>query len=290
MIRLRLIAAVILLAIPIPALADETHHTLWVVKGNQNTVYLFGSVHALKLADSDLPPEALGAYANAKALVMEIDLGKVSADGMLGPLVDLGTLPAGQTLEQALGPDAYEKFAARAKDVGLDLALLSHFQPWFAAMTFEQVELARLGFAPDVGVDMQLARRAQADHKGIIGLETIEEQLAVFAQMSLDEQRHFVLYSLSEADDTAKTLNSIVSAWRTGDTEALDRLASAEFKDFPDLNRRLITERNRKWLPTITRLLSDNGDYLVVVGAMHLAGTDGIVKLLQNLGYKVVQH
>jgi uncharacterized protein YbaP (TraB family) len=247
-------------------------------------------VHVLKAVDSDLPPEALRAYASAKTLVMEISLNQISAKRLLGSILDLETLPAGQTLAGALGPEVYNKFTAHAKPLGLDPEFMSHFQPWFAAMTLNQLELAKLGFDPDAGVDLQLAKRAQADHKDIIALETIEEQAELFAHLSLEEQRHYVLYSLAETHNTASGLDAIVSAWRRGDTKVLERLLAEASNEFPDLLTKLTTDRNRKWLPTITALLNDDHDYLVVVGALHLVGRDGIVELLQMQGHEVVQH
>jgi uncharacterized protein YbaP (TraB family) len=288
--RLRLFAAALLLGASTCACADENLHTLWAVKGNHNTVYLLGSVHALKSADSDLPPEAMRAYASAKALVMEIDLNDVSADKRLGAMLDLEALPAGQTLESALGPDAYGKFVARAKVLGLDPGFVSHFQPWFAATMLDQLALARLGLDPESGVDRQLAKRAQADHKDIIGLETVEEQMGMLAHLSLDDQRHYVLQSLDDVDQASSQLDAMVAAWRRGDTKALEQLLGSALKEFPDLYSKLTTDRNRKWLPTITGLLKDDRDYLVVVGALHLVGKDGLVALLQRGGYEVVQN
>jgi len=68
--------------------------TRWAVKGDHNTVYLLGSVHVLKAADSELPSEALRAYASARVLVMEINLNDVSVNKLLGSMLDLETLPA----------------------------------------------------------------------------------------------------------------------------------------------------------------------------------------------------
>jgi uncharacterized protein len=153
-----------------------------------------------------------------------------------------------------------------------------------------QLEVAKLGFDPTFGVDLQLAKRALTDHKDIIGLETIEEQIEIFAHLSIEERRHYVLYSLAEVDNIARGLDAIVSAWRTGDTNVLEQLLSKGLEKFPNLYSKLTTDRNRKWLPTITGLLNDDHDCLVVVGALHLVGKDGIVELLQRQGYQVVQH
>jgi uncharacterized protein len=286
----RLLAIVFLLGVSLGARSEDTHHTLWAVKGDHNTVYLLGSVHVLKAANSDLPPEALRAYTSARALVMEINLNDVSANKLFSSMLDLETLPTGMTLAGALGPDAYNRFAAHANPVGLDPEFLSHFQPWFAVQMLNKLEMAKLGFDLNAGVDLQLAKRAQSDHKDIIGLETIEEQLEIFAHLSLDQQRQYVLYSLADVDNTASALDAIVSAWRTGDIKVLEQSLGQGLEKFPDLYSKLTTDRNRKCLPTIIGFLNDDHDYLVIVGALHLVGRDGIVELLKRQGYEVVQH
>jgi hypothetical protein len=286
----RLLATLLLCALCAGAGADDTHHTFWIVKGAHNTVYLLGSVHVLKPADSDLPPEAVRAYASAKALVMEIDLNNVSADSLLGGDLSMASLPEGQTLAEALGPEIYGKFAAHVTAVGLDPEFFSGYRPWFAAMALQQAELAKQGFEAGSGVDEQFAQRAASDHKPIIGLETVDQQLGIFANLSDAQQRRFVLYSLDDAEDTEHAADAVVSAWRAGDVKKLERLLSESFEQYPELFRMLTTDRNRQWLPTITQLLHEDQDYLVIVGALHLVGKDGVVQMLQQAGYQPVQH
>jgi len=285
----RVLAAAFLLTISLASRSDDSKHMLWTVQGNHNTVYLLGSLHVLKAADADLPPEALRAYASAKALVMELNINEVGPTKGFDSSVGMATLPAGKTLASELGPELYAQFTARAKPLGLDPEFISHFKPWFAATMLEQLQLASLGFDPNSGVDVQLAKRAQMDHKNVIGLEKIEDQMAIFGDMSPDDQRRYVSYSLAEMESAESLLNATVVAWRTGDTGAMEDLLGKGLEEFPDLYRKIATDRNRKWLPTITGLLNYNDDYLVVVGALHLIGKDGIVQLLRMQGYDVVQ-
>ena len=84
--------------------------------------------------------------------------------------------------------------------------------------------------------------------------------------------------------------NAIVSAWQHGDTVKLEQLLREGSKESPDLYRLLTTERNRRWLPKITQLLNGDDNYLVVVGALHLIGHDGVIELLQRQGFSPVQH
>jgi uncharacterized protein YbaP (TraB family) len=237
-----------------------------------------------------LPAEDLRAYSKAAALVMEIDLNSLGADPSLGIDPKLETLPAGQTLAEVLGPSIYERFTSHVHTLGLEPEVFSSFQPWFAAMAMQQAELAQQGFDAGSGVDEQFAERAAGDHKPIIALETFQQQLGFFAHLSIDEQRRFLLYMLDDADDTLDSADAVVAAWRSGDVARLERLLSESSEQYPELFRMLTTDRNRRWLPTVTGLLAARQDYLVIVGALHLVGQDGLVNLLRQAGYQVEQH
>jgi uncharacterized protein YbaP (TraB family) len=272
------------------ARADDGHHILWEVKGRHNTVYLLGSVHMLKAGDSALPAEALRAYAASKVLVMELDLNGADAGSLLESGADLESLPEGQTLAEAVGPQLYAQLLARAQPLGLDPEILSHFQPWFAALMVQQLELAKSGFDPAAGVDEQFALMAQEDHKPIIGLETIDEQLGFFAHLSLEQQRQFLRSTLQDSATAESDTDAVVRAWQHGDTVKLQQQLREGTNESPELYRLLTTERNRRWLPKIVQLLNGDDNYLVIVGALHLIGHDGVIELLQHQGFTAVQH
>jgi uncharacterized protein YbaP (TraB family) len=271
------------------AAAETNRQSIWSVKGRSNTIYLLGSVHMLPQDASNLPADALRAYDDAEALVMEVDLGQLPAGGLPASARALTHLPEGLTLPKVLGRRATARLAAHAKRLGVAMQTLAPLQPWFAAVVIEQQELARLGFDHDVGVDIQLARRAQSDHKQIIALETAEQQLRLFAGLSLRQQREYLLYTLEDLDNTAADARELVSAWRSGDTTTLERRLAESASEFPALHRRLTVDRNLRWLPTISRLAGEGRDYLVVVGTLHLVGRDGIVDLLKRAGFEVRQ-
>lgn len=275
---------------PFASRAGNGHHMFWEVKGAHNTVYLLGSVHMLKAADSSLPPEVLAAYKRSHTLVMELNLNDAGAESLLGSGLESATLPEGQTLSTVLGSELYASYLTRAKPLGLDPDTTARFQPWFAALILEQLTLAQSGYEASAGVDAQFAQRAQADHKPIIGLETMAEQMGFFAHLTLDEQRQFLRSTLKDLDTADSDTAAVVRAWERGDVKELERLARQEFDEAPALMRQLTTERNRKWLPRIAALLNDDQDDLVIVGAMHLIGDDGLVALLKRQGSDAVQH
>ena len=270
--------------------ADDARHIFWEVKGAHNTVYLLGSVHLLKSGDSALPPEVLQAYRRSATLVMELNLNEASAEAMLGPTTQSALLPEGENLSHALGPELYANFLAHSQPLGLPAEAVERFQPWFAAMALEQLALVQAGYESGAGVDMQLTQSATADHKPIVALETMDEQMGFFARLPPGEQRDFLRSTLKDLDTAGSDTAAVVRAWQRGDVRELERLFREESADSPQLMRQLTTDRNRRWLPRIVALLNDDHDDMVVVGAMHLIGDDGLVALLRRQGYEPVQH
>jgi uncharacterized protein YbaP (TraB family) len=285
----RLYALALLICCLQPIAPAHAAAPVWSVKGKHNTVYLLGSVHFLS-ASEKLPAAADAAYAEAESLLMEIDLDDLDPREMQQLTLELGLLPDNQTLETHLGPEVYPKVAAHARELGVDPALLNRFRPWFAALTLVQLHLMKMGLDPSAGVEQRLAARAAADAKPIEGLETIREQLTLLASLPDEQQREFLLYSVEDAERATREIDALIDAWRRGDAQALAKLLSHGFDQFPDLYRPLTVERNRKWLSDLTDLLDDRDDYLVVVGTLHLVGDDSVVELLRGKGYKVTQH
>lgn len=268
---------------------ESQHHSLWSLKGKSNTVYLLGSVHFLNPAEQ-LPAAIEDAYRDSEVLLMEIDMDDLDPLEAQEVTMELGVLPAGQSLQQQLGPPTYAKLETRAKEVGLDPALLNRFKPWFAGMTLMQLQLMKMGLAASSGVEQRFTTRAAADKKPIHGLETLREQLGMLAGLPDRQQREFLLYSIEDADRMAEEIDELLSAWRRGDSKALAQLLAEGFERYPDLYRPLTTDRNRRWLSQVEALLDDREDYLVVVGTLHLVGKDSLIDLLQGKGHKILQH
>jgi uncharacterized protein YbaP (TraB family) len=153
-----------------------------------------------------------------------------------------------------------------------------------------QLEIARRGFDPAHGIEQQVTRRAAADRKPILGLETPADQFAVLAGLSLPGQKRFLLMALEESAQADAELEQLLNAWRSGDTVTLAQVLSDEFEEFPELYRPLTEDRNRAWVEQLDELLDDRDDYLVVVGALHLVGRNSVVDLLRQRGYRVIQH
>jgi uncharacterized protein len=268
--------------------ADEQRHPLWRVKGKSNQVFLLGSMHFLPSSEK-LPDVMDKAYAEAERLVMEIDMDDMDPMTATMTTMQLGMLPEGKSLQELLGPQNAAQLDKSAQTMGIDAAMLSRFKPWLAAMTVSQLMLMKKGFNPQDGVEMRFVARAAQDNKEITGLETIEEQLHLFADLTDKDQAAYLMYTLEELDTSDAEIEQMITAWRRGDSSELDKSGTKDFEKFPKLYRSLTVDRNKRWIAPIEKMLQANDDYLVIVGALHLVGKEGVVELLKQRGFKVEQ-
>jgi uncharacterized protein YbaP (TraB family) len=264
-------------------------HSLWSVAGKSNTVYLLGSVHFLNQSEQ-LPAVVDEAYGEAETLIMEIDMDDLDREELQRVTFDLGMLPPDQSLETHLGAKTYAQVAEKAQSLGIDPAALQRLRPWLAALTLVQFHLMKMGLDPSAGVEHRLTERATRDSKPIQGLETLREQLGIMASLPDDQQREFLMYSVEDTERATREIETLLAAWRKGDSRALADLLAQGFAEYPGLYRPLTVDRNRKWLTQIEPLLDDEDDYLIVVGTLHLVGKDSVLELLESKGHKVRQH
>jgi uncharacterized protein YbaP (TraB family) len=259
---------------------------VWTIHGDHNTVYLAGSVHLLKADDSSLPPAFAHAYKGSKAIVMELAIDKVDPMETASWMLENGMLKEGTTLRGTIGDDRYSRVSMEAERLGVPMEAADMLQPWALGLQLIELQYVQLGFDPQRGVEQQLQHMAQADGKPISGLETMDEQLGVLQGMSYPDQARFLDMIVTEMRDVESETQSVVTAWRTGDSAKLASLLSDEYKTFPNLYRLLVTERNKRWVPQIEKLLHGSQDAFVVVGALHLVGDGGLLELLRHDGYK----
>lgn len=260
---------------------------VWTVQGDAGRVHILGSVHLLQASDYPLPAEIAAAYEAAADLYMELDLDALDVTEVAGEMLALGTSGDGPTVRDALGEDGWGRASRAAEAAGIDLDAIAAAEPWLAALMVYNVALARAGFDPGLGVDQHLAARAMADGKPIEGLETLEEQLALFDGLPAEVQAQMLQQTLEDVGGLADEAKVLVAAWRSGDLEALAAQFEQDFARYPELERRIVAERNLAWLPAIEARLARPGDSLVVVGALHTVGPEGLPALLEARGYEV---
>ena len=288
--RLTWLLAALLLA-AMPARGDEAGHpvTLWRVSGDTNSVYLLGSIHMLREQDHPLPGVIDHVYDEAEVVVMELDMDDLDPAATQASFNRAGVMTDGTTLRDLMGDELFAQAERAAAEIDIPLELLAQSEPWLAAMTVELMMLYRIGFNPVLGVEMTISQRATNDGKPIEGLETVDEQLAFLDGLPLEAQREMLLQTLAQAAALSESVDDLVLAWRHGDLATLEAGLLDSMGEQEELLAALVTERNRRWADTIETWLDDDQDYLVVVGALHLVGDEGVPALLDRAGFGIQQ-
>jgi uncharacterized protein len=270
-------------------LTAHAESPVWALKGAKNTVYLAGSVHVLRAADAKLPAAFDKAYADSTALVMETDMDDLNPMEIQGWMLQHGMYVTEGSLKETIGQQRFDKLQIESNKLGLPAEMVDRLEPWVAAMTLAQMQLMKLGFDPEQGVEMQLVGRAKTDKKTITGFETMPEQLGFLDSLPVADQIRFLDMTIEEMHDTEKSVDELVVAWRTGNSGKLAALLSEEFTVAPALYTTLVTDRNRRWMPELEKLLKSDKNVLVVVGALHLVGKGGLLDLAKAKGIEARQ-
>ncbi len=262
----------------------------WRIAGdNGGEVVLLGSMHVLRASDYPLPPLVDELYSRAETLVMELDLDDPKLGAEQATLLEAATLPRDQVLRDVVDPGLYRLAQQRARGLGFDLGLLDHMEPWLVAITLLDVGMQRIGFEAQRGLERYLVGKAAANHKEIVGLESLAKQIGIFADLSAHDQEAMLAQTLQELDGADAAMSDLVGAWREGRLDDLSESLIEDFGDFPGLYETLVTERNAKWTVDLERMLGDGHKYLVVVGALHLVGRDSVIDRLTARGHRAVR-
>jgi uncharacterized protein len=262
---------------------------VWKATGQGNTVYLGGSIHMLTADFYPLSPAFERAFSDSDLLVEEVDFAEMTATEVQMQALMRAMLPSGQTLDKVLAPATLALVNKAAADVGAPMEALQRMKPWMIALTLEGLTLTKAGFDPDLGIDKHFYDRARAEGKGVQGLETVAYQLSRLDEMTMEQQERMLTQSLKELDTEKASVGKLTSAWKTGDAAAVERVVLADLKADPLLYQRLLVERNKNWVPKIEALFARKTHALVLVGAAHLVGPDGLVAMLKAKGYTIEQ-
>lgn len=259
---------------------------LWSVDGPRATHYVLGSIHLLPDAAHPLPDALEDAYEETRELVLETDMAELASAPVQGRL--LGAAREGQSggLKARIGKPLYDRLQRRAAAMGMPVPVCEDFRAWFCALALELFPLQQAGFTVENGLDTHFYGRAKDDGRPVIALETAQFQVDLFAQMPEALSRQMLAATVDERTWTSQTPDELYRTWRTGDVARIEQLSAQLRRTQPELHARLLAQRNRAWVPRLAEHLRAETPVLVVVGAAHLPGSDGVLALLRAQGFE----
>lgn len=263
---------------------------LWKVKSNSASAYILGSIHFLKQSDYPLNSRIEDAFKKSDTLVVELDI-NADFQKIQNLMLQHGIYRDNDSLKNHLPGDIYGLLTARLKKIGADPAIFDKFKPWMASLTLVTLELAKLGYRPELGIDKYFLDKA-GQSKKILALESPEYQMSLFSNLTQKEQQDFLFATLKETDLIESELGAMISAWKSGDAKKMDEIMSKNIAKYPQtahVSEKLVYERNKAMASKIKKFLNEKGTYFVVIGAGHLTGKRGIIELLGRDGFAVEQ-
>jgi hypothetical protein len=261
--------------------------SVWKVQKGKSIIYVGATFHILRETDYPLPPEFDKAYKASDIVVFETDIGKLHEPSTQLALVAQALYADGSTVEQHLSAGSYAKLSAYCTANGIPLESLKQFRPSMLMVTLTTMELMKLGVTGQ-GVDSFYYELAHNDRKTVEGLETVEEQINYIVSMADGNEDDFVTYSLQDMKTIKQQFEILVNAWRRGDAGKVNDVMVADLETkMPQLYKKLITDRNAKWLLLIDAYMKTPQTEFILVGAGHLVGPKGIIEALKKKGYSV---
>ncbi|WP_017671987.1 TraB/GumN family protein [Blastomonas sp. AAP53] len=269
-------------ASPAPVTQD-INPAMWIVRDADTTIYLFGTVHVLRPGLNWLKDDVKTAFDGSDELVLEI-IEPEDPSVTQGVLAKLATNPAGTTLRSQLPATVLTKYEATLGTLGIPAVALDQYKPWFAGVTLTTVPLLMKGYDLNSGAEKTLTAAAKTQGKPLGQLETIEQQLGIFASLDLQRQVEFLDVTLDGVPEVTTQIDTLVDAWGKGDLEKLNTLMNEGFESYPGLYDALLTNRNANWARWITARLDKPGTVFMAVGAAHLVGKDSVQAQLAKTG------
>jgi uncharacterized protein YbaP (TraB family) len=272
---------------PAPAMKD-VNPAMWVVRDQDTTIYLFGTVHVLRPGLNWLKGDIKTAFDASDELILEVQEPS-DPTAMQATVNKLATNPQGITLRSLLTPPVLTKYEKTLGTLNIPPVALDQYEPWFASVTLTTLPLMMQGYDLNSGAEKVLMSAAKAQSKPLGQLETVEQQLGIFDSLSTEEQVAFLDVTLDAVPEVTTQIDALVDAWGKGDQAALDKLMNEGMESYPGLYDALLTNRNANWVRWIKARMDKPGTVFMAVGAAHLVGKDSVQAQLAKEGIKSVR-
>ncbi len=253
-----------------------------IEKGNVAPSYLFGTIHLEDKRVVTLPEPVRDAFDESRRVALEMTI-----EGTNVLKVAAGMVYAdGRELREVLGDELYGRTVAAAESRGIPEVALRHYKPW-SVITMLVVPPPKTGQF----LDLVLFQTAQTAGKQVVGLESAEEQLAVFDGMQEKDQIRMLEDTLNNLDQLPTMFESMLDAYLKRDLSGLVAI-NETYQEGGDqqlarmFQERFVDNRNLRMVERLHPILSEGGVF-VAVGALHLPGEKGILNLLKRAGYHI---
>ncbi len=267
---------------PPPVMPDDADPALWVLKDEDTTIYLFGTVHLLKPGMSWFDEAVKDSFNASDELVVEMI--KPDPSVMMKIVGELGIDKTGVPLRDKLTMEDRADYEAALTKLEVPVAAFDPLDPWLASVSLSLIPLMRSGYDANQGVEDELLAQAAAREIIITGLETPEQQLGFFDNLPEEVQIRFLNFTVDTIDEATEGMELMVTQWANANVDALGELMNAGLED-KIIYETLLTNRNANWAEWVDQRMQQPGTIFLAVGAGHLAGESSLQAMLAKKGH-----
>ena len=269
------------------ALDESRNSLLWKVTGNELDVpsYVFGTIHMIGEEDYFFTDKMQAAFDDTKAVVFEIKVDDMMNPMALMSMMDKIMMNGGKSLSDLLTEEEYELVNDHFKKMGMPLMMLERMKPMFLS-AFASADMSPSGFnSGDIkSYELELMKQAESKKKPIEGLETMDFQFSLFDSIPYEAQAKMLVDAIKMGDQGDDQFQQMVELYKSQNIEAMQSIAVEDESGLGDFEALLLTQRNENWIPKMQDMMADKATFFAV-GAGHLGGEKGVIRLLEQEGY-----
>lgn len=255
---------------------------LWKISGNglNKPSYLFGTIHLT--CDTSLDENTLNALEATEQLYLELDMDDKSIQMQMMKLM---MMKDGAKLSTLLSPEDFKILDEfMKKNLNMSVKLFDSFKPFMiSSMLFPKILDCK-----SKSVESELMKITKEQNEEIFGLEKAEDQMKVFDEISYQDQADELLKTVKDnLEKDKKEFQEMITIYQNKDIEGMLKMMDDSDNKITSENQDvLLNNRNKNWIPIMIKIMKDKPTFFGV-GAGHLAGEEGVIKLLRKKGYKV---
>jgi len=258
-----------------------------------HTSWLFGTIHVGTPDFYPLEPRVTQAFEKATAIALEVDPAADPAKSM-AVMREYGLYAPGDGSAMTdVRPEYRPRLERMLKKHGIAPEMVAPMKPWLIVMMITIGEYRSLGYQPELGVDLQLARRAHGRKMRVVELESVGAQASLFGRLTQEEQARFLEDSLDTFEDPKQGVQprDLLDAWASADAAKFDALAREVDEDTSFsgkfMKQVLLSERNPVLADGIVEMMKKEQHSFAAIGTLHLVGSGNVAELLRQRGVKV---
>lgn len=272
----------------VPVSTSLEHALLWKIEGKElaSPSYVFGTIHIISKEDYFLPEGLLTAFESATKIMFEIDVNDMTDMSKMMGLMNKIMMSDGQTLKEFVSPEDFLILENHFKKIGIPLMFMQRMKPMFlevyamSDMSPEDIQSGKMK-----SYEIELNNLAKETNKTTSGLETIDYQLSIFDSIPYEYQAKRLVEAVKLGSENEQSLDELVKLYKSMDIDAMVEMMDEE-EDFKGFEELLLNGRNKNWIPIMEQSMQAESSFFAV-GAAHLGGNHGVIRLLKAKGYKL---